>query len=129
LALQCKLHCQAIGLFIALSTQGLHCRTLTGIEQADLNKCAVGVAASLTAKGIDFFDQVAFSRTTHRGITGHERNTVKIHSQQQRLASHARTRQRGFASRVASADDDHFICPPYNLLRWKSIAFGFVAHL
>src|SRR6266581_767229 len=72
---------------------------------------------------------MAFGGTTHRGITGHECDTIEIHSQQERLMSHTRTRQRSFTTCVTSANDYYLICSPYNLLWRKSIVLGFVAHV
>src|SRR2546421_547805 len=71
---------------------------------------------------------MAFSRPTHRGITGHERDTIEIHSQQECLAPHASGSQCSFAARVTGTDDYHFIYAAYNLLWRKSITFGFLAH-
>src|SRR5215470_8275076 len=72
---------------------------------------------------------MAFGGTTHRGITRHERDTIEIHSQQERLVSHTCTRQRSFTACMTSANDYYLICSPYHLFWRNSIVFGFVAHI
>ena len=79
LAFQGVFHGQAIGLLVTLSTQRPHSRAFAGVEQANLNKGAVGIAADFTTQGVNFFDQVSFSGPAHGGIARHEGNAVKIH--------------------------------------------------
>ena len=79
LAFQDVFHGQAISLLVTLSAQGLHSRAFAGVEQAHLNKGAVGIATDFTTQGVYFFDQVPFGGPAHRGIAGHEGDAVQIH--------------------------------------------------
>src|SRR2546421_9222872 len=129
LALQHKFHGKPVRLLIALGTQRLYSRGLTGIQQAHLNKRAIGVAANLTTQRIDLLDQVSFSRAAHRRITRHKRHTIKIHRQQQRLAPHTSAGQRSLAPRVASTNHNHLTPSPHNLIRGNHIALPTTAPL
>ncbi|GHO68481.1 hypothetical protein KSC_073730 [Ktedonobacter sp. SOSP1-52] len=82
MALQHKLHRQTVGLLITLRAQGLNRWPLTGIQQAHLDKGAVGIAPDLAAKGINLLDQVSLGRSTHRRVTGHQGHAIQIHREQ-----------------------------------------------
>src|SRR5579883_181746 len=104
-----KLHCQTIGLLVALRPQCLYGWSFAGVEHANLDEGAVGIARRFATQGVDLAQEMPLGRSSHRGITGHERNTIEVHGDEQGRAAHARRRQRGFAASVPGANDDYVV--------------------
>jgi hypothetical protein len=50
---------------------------------------------------------VAFANAANRGVAAHLAQGFNVVAEQERFATHARGRQRGFCSGMAAADHDH----------------------
>ena len=104
LRLQDPPHEYAVGVLVALGAQGADGRALAGIQLANLNLGAVGVAAHLAAERVDLTHQVALGRPADRGVAGHLGNSGEAGAQQRGASSHARGGQGRLAPGMAGAD-------------------------
>ena len=75
---QHPLHFLVVGVFIRLRAQALHRRALTDVEHTDLQSRLIGNQTHLSAKRVDFPNQMSLRRTADRGITGHKSDAVQI---------------------------------------------------
>lgn len=102
-------HDLRIQALIRLSARRLYCRTLTFVEQTDLNERAVGHAPHQSAQCVDLAHQMPLCRTADRRIARHMCQFIEINRQQQGSTSHARGGVRCLASGVPCADNDDIV--------------------
>ncbi len=92
---------------IGLRTRRAHCGALRTIQDSKLNAGFVGGGRHRAAERVDFLDQMALADAADRRIARHLTQRFQAVRQQQRLAAHARSRQRGLGSGVAAAHHNH----------------------
>src|SRR5690606_31501937 len=81
-------------------------RTLTGIEDTEMDAAAVGRPRHDPAHGIDLLDQMALADPAASRIAAHLANGLDVMRQQPRAAAHPGRCQRRFGSGMAAADDN-----------------------
>ena len=109
------LHVVPVGDPVVLGSQGLHGRTLAGIQHLDLHGRRVRGLAHLPAEGVDLPHQLALSQAADGGVAGHLPDFRRIEGYEGGIHPHPGRRQRGFATGVASAYNEDFNrCRPIN---------------
>ena len=116
LLLQHGLHCETVKLLVALETGGLDGRPFGSVQQPEVDGGLVGNPPHLTAQGVDLLDELALGQTADRGVAGHQRNRVQADVEEQGFAAHSGRRERGFAARMSSPDNDDVIFPIHGFL-------------
>ncbi len=91
---------------VRLSTGGTHCRALTAVQDPELDACLIGGPGHGAAQGIDFLHQMALANATDGRVTGHLPQSLNVVGQQQGLRTHARSRQGGFSTGMATTNDN-----------------------
>ena len=92
---------------VGLGAGGAHCRTLGGVEGAELDAADVGGQRHGAAERVHFFYQMTLADAADRRVARHLPQRLDIVGQQQGVAAHARGRQRGFGTGMAAAHHDH----------------------
>ena len=92
---------------VRLRPRGPHRRPLAGVEDAKLNAALVGRNRHRPTQGIDLLHQVTLAYAAYRRVAAHLAQGLNIVAQQQGLAAHARSGQRGLGASMATADNDH----------------------
>ena len=82
-------------------------RAFGAIENAKLDACRVGRQRHRTAQRVNLFDQMPFADTADRRVATHLAQGFDVVRQQQRLATHACTRQRRLGASMPAAHNDH----------------------
>ena len=100
------LHRGRVKLAVGLGTGPTHRRPLAAIEHAELDAAFVRDAAHQAVECVDLAHQMALAEPADRRIAGHRPDGGESVRQQRSPRTHARSRSRGLAARVASADDD-----------------------
>ncbi len=91
---------------IRLRPGGTHRRPLAAVQHPELDAGAVGGPRHGATERVDFLDQVALADPADGRITGHLAQRLNVVGQQQGLAAHARGRQRGLGTGVATTNDN-----------------------
>ena len=86
-------------------------RAFARVEHAELNAGLIGIDAHFTAQRIEFPHQMAFGRSTHRRIAGHQGDIVHRERREQRITANAGGSQCRFHTGMASTYHDHIIFP------------------
>ena len=94
---------------VCLSAGGTHGRSLTAVKHTPLNTGFIGRTRHGTAKGIDFFHQMAFTDTTNGRVAGHHADGVGIVGQQQGFCAGTGSRQRSLCARMSTAYHNHVV--------------------
>ena len=97
-------HGFAIQHAVSLRTGGAHRRAFARIEYAKLDAGFISGRRHGTTQGIDFFDQVPFADAADGGVARHLPQGFDAVGQQQGVAAHARSRERGLGPGVAASD-------------------------
>ena len=105
LRLEQAAHEHAVGMLVALGAQGADGRSFAGVQLADLDLGAVGVAAHFAAERVDLTYEVALGGAADRWVAGHLGDGVEVGAQERRAPTHARRGQGRLAAGVAGADD------------------------
>ena len=85
----------------------MHGRTLAGVQHAGLYKYVVDGKTHLSAQRIQLAYKMALRGAADGGIAGHHGQRVQIQGGQKGAQSKTRTGKRGFAARMARADNDN----------------------
>ena len=101
----------AIQLTICLRARSTHRGTFASVQNAKLDTRLVSGQRHFTAQCIDFPDQVALADAANSRITGHLSEGIDAVRQQQGIDTHARSRKRGFGTRMPAADHNHIETP------------------
>ena len=109
LVLQCFSHFVAICLLICLSTKGMYRRTLGTIQHFGLNKSLINIFSHLTAKSIQFTNQMSLRTSTYIRVTRHQRNTLCAYRKHDRIQSQSRPCQRSLTASMTSTDHYYVI--------------------
>jgi hypothetical protein len=112
LILQRFFHCQRVEELVFLCSDCLHGWTFAGVEQAELESRTIGRSRHFSPERVDLSDDVTLARATDGGIARHVTDAVEVWRKDERRASGPRSRERGFASSMSGADDDHVIAWP-----------------
>src|ERR1700684_1215699 len=88
---------------VRLRTRRAHGGPIAGFERSELDAGLVGRACHGTTERIDLAHEVAFADATDGGIAAHGPERFDVLREQQRLAAHARSRERGLGARMATA--------------------------
>ncbi len=105
-------HCQRVEELVFLCPDCLHGRPFAGVEQAELEGRPIGRSRHFASERVDLSDDVALARATDGRIARHVTDAVEVWREDERRASGPRSRERGFASSMSGADDDHVIAWP-----------------
>ena len=81
-------HSKLVSLFVALCSWAANARTFAGIKHSDLDGGCVGIYSHLTAKGIDFTDDMPLSKTPDGRVTTHLADAIQIHSEEHSFRAH-----------------------------------------
>jgi hypothetical protein len=92
---------------VRLGARSANRGTLRGVENTELDARFVSGKGHRSAEGVDLFDEMALADPADRRVAGHLSQRLDAVCQQKRAATHARGRERGFASGMAAADHDH----------------------
>ena len=90
---------------VSLGPGGADGRSLTRVEDAELDACFIGGGSHCTAKCIDLFDQVPLSDPADRRIAGHLTEGLDVVRQKQRPCAHPRCNKRSLGTGMATADN------------------------
>ena len=104
---QFRLHGLAILRSVDLGAWSTYGWTLGAIQQAILDRGAVGHTSHDAVKCVDLANQMPLSQTADGRVTGHHAYGFGILGQQRCADSHARGCGRSFTACMAAADDDH----------------------
>ena len=74
---------------VGLCTGRPYCRAFASVEYAELNTAFIGGYRHRAAKGIDFFNQMAFTNPANRRIAAHLPEGFHVVGQQQGFYTHA----------------------------------------
>ena len=94
-----------IELPVGLGARPLNRWTLTSIEDAELDARRVSSARHYAVERVDLAHQVALAQPTDRGVARHLADRRRTVGDEGGRCAAARRRRRGFASRMAAADD------------------------
>ena len=94
---------------VGLGTGGTHGGAFAAVEDAPLDAGAVGSSRHDAAKGIDFFDEVAFADTANGGVAAHLADGFDVVGEQQGARAHAGRGAGGFDAGMAAADDEDVV--------------------
>jgi hypothetical protein len=100
------LDCLAIELAIRLSSRTTDSRTLTPVQQPELNAGCIGSPAHYAIQRIDLADELAFAYAPDGRIAGHRADRVGAHGDQGSSRAGAGRRGRGFTTGVPASDND-----------------------
>ena len=106
-ALHHATHLDLVGALVGLGSRGPHRRPAASVQHLELDAGPVDDPAHRAAERIDLAHQLALGQAADRGIAGHLGDGVEIAGQQHGIAAHPGGRERGFAARVARADDEN----------------------
>ncbi len=101
----------AIQLAVGLRARGAYRRTLAPVQNTKLDTSLVRGQRHLAAERIDFPDQVTLADAADGRVAGHLPERIDAVRQQQGVGAHARSRKRGFGTRMPAADHDHIETP------------------
>ena len=94
---------------VDLRPGGPHCRTLAGVEDAELYSAPVRGGAHDPAQGVYLLHQVAFADTADGRVARHLPQGIDAVGQQQGTRAQARRGQGSLGPGVAAADDNHLV--------------------
>ena len=92
---------------ICLRPRGAYCRSLTGVQDAELDTGLIGGRGHRPVERIDLLDQMPLADSADRGVATHRAERVEIVREQQGFRAHARTGQRRFGAGMAATDHDY----------------------
>ena len=92
---------------VGLRPCGPHRRTLAAVEHAELDAGTIRCPGHGAAQCIDLLHQMAFADTTDGRVAAHLAQRFDVMAEQQGFDSHARSRQRGFGTRMAATYHNH----------------------
>jgi hypothetical protein len=101
LILQYPLHSQPVEEPVCLGTGGADCRTLTGIQPAELDTGGINILCHFPAQGINFLNQMPLGKAANGRVAGHGTNGVCIYNTDQSFAAHPGCCQGCLATGVA----------------------------
>ena len=102
-------YCRLVKHTIGLGTGRTHGRTLTGIEDAELNPRHVGRTGHQSTEGIDLLDQMTLADTPDGRVTAHLADGLDVVGKQQGTRPEARRGEGCFRPRVPAADYNDII--------------------
>ncbi len=91
---------------VCLRTGGAHCRTLGGIQGAELDAGLIGGDRHRTAERVDFLDEVPLADATDRRVARHLAERFDAMREKERLAAGARGGEGCLGPRMASTNDN-----------------------
>ena len=106
LGLDGLLHRGAIARAVALRAGRAHRGAPRSVERLHLDGCTIGRAPHLPAERVDLAHEMPLRGAADGRVTGHLRDRVEAHRQQQRSAAHSRGGECRFTTGVTGADDD-----------------------
>ena len=109
LILQRLSHFITVSLLISLSTKGMHCRAFGTVQHFGLNKSLINIFSHLTAKSIQFTNQMSLRTSTYIRVTRHQRNTLCAYRKHDRIQSQSRPCQRSLTASMTSTDHYYVI--------------------
>jgi hypothetical protein len=92
---------------IGLGARRPDCGAFARVEDAKLDARFVGSRRHRAAQRVDLLDEVALADAPDGRVATHLPQRFQAVRQQQGVATHASSGQRGFGAGMASADDDH----------------------
>ena len=101
-----RLHGAPIELPVGLGARPLDGGSLAAVEDAELNAGGIGGARHHAVERVDLAHQMALAQAADRRIAGHLADRCEAVGDQRGSRAAARRRGRGFASRMAPADDN-----------------------
>ena len=104
--LACKLR---ISNLISLRTWSLNGRTTTFVEHAELNHRFINQFRHLSAKSINFTNNISLGNTTDRRVTAHSGNCIRSLGNQNSFKSHAGTSKPRFNSGMSRTNYGNII--------------------
>ena len=100
-------HTCLVKVSIRLRPRPADSRSLRSVEKPELDAGLIGSDTHRSPEGVDLSNKMPLSEATDRGIARHYADIVGFHGDQSGPASQACRRERGFASRMATADDKY----------------------
>ena len=101
-----RLHGAPVELAVGLGARPLDGGAFAAIEDAKLNAGRIGGARHHAVQRVDLAHQMALAQTADRRIAGHFADCCETMGNERGRGATARRRGRGFASRMAAADDN-----------------------
>ena len=101
-----RLHGAPIELTVRLGARPLNGGALAAVEDAELNAGSIGGARHHAVERVDLAHQMALAQAADRRVAGHFADRREAVGDERGWRAAARRRGRGFASRMAPADDN-----------------------
>jgi hypothetical protein len=105
LRFQAALHFEAVGRLVSLRARRVHGRPFGRVQHPELDARGVNDLAHLAAESVYLAHKLPLGKATDGRVAAHVSYGVEVHGQEGCARAHARSGQRGFASRVACSDD------------------------
>jgi hypothetical protein len=96
-------HPETVLLAIDLGPRRTDGGPFSGIELPELDACLIGRPGHLSAKGIDFLDQMAFGQSTDGRVAGHVTDLIHILGNEKSRMAHPGRSQRGLDPGMTSS--------------------------
>ncbi len=94
---------------ITLGTRTPYCRPLSNVQHTKLDSCFISNESHISAKSIDFSNNLSFGDSPNGRITTHLSDFVHVHRHKARLSSHIGRSSSCFTPCMAAADNDDII--------------------
>ncbi len=99
----CK-HTGSVYFSICLRSRTLYRRAFTSVQQSKLYTCVISHSPHNAVKCVNFPDQMTFTQTANRWITGHRTDRLARHSDQGSCCAHTRCGVSGFGAGMSASD-------------------------